>query len=569
MAVKGGGGNGTGGGKGIRAGKAFVELTADDAGLRKKLDEAKIKVMRFGKSMAVVGGATLAAGAAVLAPLTAAFKGALDRGTEISRLAQKLGVSTEQLSEFAYAAETTGMSFEDLTGQFENLAERVAQGAQGTGEAAETFKKLGIDAAQLKLKNPIDQMIELARAMQGVTNQTERLGMLSSLGGDQFQWMENLFRMGPEGITRLMSEARDVGASVSSEGAASAVKVQRAFDRAWASIKGLFFSIGEAFLPFADTIESAVSLLVGVTKGVREFIQNNQTLVATIAGIAAVVATIGTVVIGAGAAVAAFGAALGALAPVGAAIGSVLGAVFSPVGLVVAGVVALGVAVAGIIRAFFKFTESGRELGRVLGAGWSMLADIFRTTFGGIVDALRNGDLQGAWDIALQGLTVTWKHFTLGLQQLWNNFKDKIVDGFIYLVAEMKKLLPEAIAGSASEIDAALAANLEARRKAREEALAEAMAEAQAAKEELQRMVDAQAAKRAGGAAVARGEQRDFREYMPRVTERVKGLFQAPNLNQVLGYGDNVKVDQATIQTAKNTGAIVKEIKRLEPATFK
>jgi len=220
--------------------------------------------MRYGAAIAKVGAGVAGVGASVLAPITGAFKGALDRSTEITRLAQKLGVSTEKLSQFAYAAETTGMSFEDLTGQFENLAERVAQGAEGSGEAAETFKKLGIDAAALKLKNPIDQMIELAGAMQGVTNQTERLGMLSSLGGDQFQWMENIFRKGPEGIAKLMGEARDVGASLSSESSAQATKVTATFSRAWAALKGMFFSLGESLLPLAEHVESAASFIVGL-----------------------------------------------------------------------------------------------------------------------------------------------------------------------------------------------------------------------------------------------------------------------------------------------------------------
>jgi len=209
-------------------------------------------------------GTTFTLGAAIVAPLAAAFKGMLDRSTEIAKLSTKLGVSTEQLSEFAYAAELTGQSFQDLEGHWENLAERVAQGATGGGEAAETFKKLGIDAGQLKLQNPVEQLITLAEAMRGVTNETERLGMLSSLGGDKFQGLNALFKQGPEGIRKMMGEAKTVGASVSSESAAAAVKTEQAFLRAWTSIKSIFWSVGEAFLPLVDTLQAGVSLFVGL-----------------------------------------------------------------------------------------------------------------------------------------------------------------------------------------------------------------------------------------------------------------------------------------------------------------
>src|SRR5690606_9751907 len=112
------------------------------------------------------------------------------------------GIGAEKLSEFAYAAQTTGVSLEDLEGHFENLAERVFQGAQGTGEAVETFKRLGIDAAKLAKLDQADQLIAISEAMRGVTNETERLGLLSSLGGDQFQKLNDLMRQGPDAIRR-------------------------------------------------------------------------------------------------------------------------------------------------------------------------------------------------------------------------------------------------------------------------------------------------------------------------------------------------------------------------------
>jgi ribosomal protein L12E/L44/L45/RPP1/RPP2 len=164
--------------------------------------------MGFGKRLAGIGGGLLGAGGGLLGALGLGTKSLLDRAGELGKLAEKLGVPVEQLSAFAYAADTTGQSLEDLAGHFENLAERVAQGANGAGEAAETFKKLGIDANALKLQNPVDQLITIAEAMAKVTNETERLGMLSSLGGDQFQNLNALFKKGPAGIRALMAEAK-------------------------------------------------------------------------------------------------------------------------------------------------------------------------------------------------------------------------------------------------------------------------------------------------------------------------------------------------------------------------
>jgi len=92
-----------------------------------------------------------------------------------------------------------------------------------------------------------------------------------------------------------------------------------------------------------------------------------------------------------------------------------------------------------------------------------------------------------------------------------------------------------------------------------------------ARRDQLKRELDAliQQAKPKEEFPGAVGGHGNMADYLPKLTERIKGLFQAPDLNRALSYGDNVNVDRATIQTAKNTGVIANEIKRLEPATFK
>jgi len=159
--------------------------------------------------------------------------------------------------------------------------------------------------------------------------------------------------------------------------------------------------------------------------------------------------------------------------------------------------------------------------------------------------------------------------FVAGLQSMWNKFKGFVVDGFLVAIAELKKAMPDVLGGTDEEIDKQLQESIAARREARQQAMDEALKDVNDPNAKLQEMVDAQAKKRGDGAGGMKGQQRDFREYLPKVTDRVKGLFQAPDLNRALSYGDNVNVDRATIQTAKNTGVIANEIKRLEPATFK
>lgn len=549
---------------------AFEQLRASVGPVRAHLQTIGAKLKEIGAATAKVGLGFLGAGAAMVAPFAGAFKGILDRSTEISKLAIKLGVATEQLSEFAYAAETTGQTFQDLEGHFENLAERVAQGALGAGEAADTFKKLGIDAAQLKLQNPVDQLITLAKAMQNVTNETDRLGMLSSLGGDKFQGLNALFKKGPEGIRQLMAEAKTVGASVSTEGAANAIKVEAAFHRAWTAIKNTFLSIGEAFLPFVDHIEAASRWLISISKTVRTFIQNNQALVAIIAGVGAAIAGVGAAILVAGGFVAVFSAALSALAPIAAA-------VFSPVGLTVAGV---ALAVTGLIAVvamatvgFLKFTETGKALVRIFSEAFGSIGATFRETFGGISDALKKGDMSLALSIAGKGMRIVWNELILALKKSWSEFLDWMAEkspwGMVGNIGSgtskllglddlAKKITGVKDFGKRSLIEA-LGFDLEEDNKHLENL-----------KRQLKQLTAMAKPKLADIEARPLSEYShgNFKDYIPKVTAQIKGLFQAPNLNQALGYGDNVKVSTATIQTAANTKVIANEIKRLEPKTF-
>lgn len=110
MPMKGGGG---GGGKDVRAGGAFVEIFGKD-NLTAMLKKMQAKVLAFSKFLSSAGTASIAAGAALAAPLAAIFGRGVSRAAEMDRLAQSFGVGTEELSRLAHAAEIAGVSLEEV-----------------------------------------------------------------------------------------------------------------------------------------------------------------------------------------------------------------------------------------------------------------------------------------------------------------------------------------------------------------------------------------------------------------------------------------------------------------------
>lgn len=398
------GGGGGGGSSGIRAGRAFVEFFAKDAGLQKALDGIKGRLGATALGFAKVGGALFAAGGSVLTPLTGAFFEATKRATDIGKLSTKLGVSAEKLSAFGYAAKTTGVTFDDLEGHFENFAERVFQGAQGTGEAADSFKRLGINVQELSQLDPVEQMIALAGAMEGVSNETERLGLLSSFGGDQFQKLNDLFRQGPDAIRKGMGDAVKVGGVMTEE----QIKQAKEFNLAWlaatTAVKSIVLEVGLSFFGMAGGAKEVSAKVVDAAKAIRDFIKENKGLIILVAVGAAGLVALGAAIIGLGAVL--------------AAVVAVLAVVFSPLGLV-------ALAAAALVAGFVALTGAG-----------STLID----TLGGVIDALAVGDLSLAWTIGLKGIELEWYRLVETLTGAWNDFKSFFVDGWhdaVYLVKNL------------------------------------------------------------------------------------------------------------------------------------
>ena len=98
----------------IRAGRAFVELFADDKKPVRGLRRAEKRIKAFGQSMRNLGLKVAGLGTAVLAPLAASAKAFSSMGDQVAKMAKRTGLSVEALSELKFVASQTGTEFESL-----------------------------------------------------------------------------------------------------------------------------------------------------------------------------------------------------------------------------------------------------------------------------------------------------------------------------------------------------------------------------------------------------------------------------------------------------------------------
>ena len=132
----------------IKAGRAYVEVTADSSKLRKSLGEAQAQLRSFSKSCTAIGREMLALGGAMSLPFALAersFAGFDDR----MRLVQAV-------------TNSTGEAFESLTRTAQRLGRETSFTAQQVADAMVALGRMGFDRTEIEAS--ISSVLNLSRA---------------------------------------------------------------------------------------------------------------------------------------------------------------------------------------------------------------------------------------------------------------------------------------------------------------------------------------------------------------------------------------------------------------------
>jgi hypothetical protein len=420
----------------IAAGRAFVSLYIKGSAFTKGLAKAQKELRSFGSGIMGIGAAVSGMGLAISGGFAAAVGQFSTTGAALQKLATQTGVSAGELSALQFAAMQSGAEFDDISGSLEELNIRMGEVARdGTGPAAEAFKTLGLNADELGAMLPIDRLMEVGDALAGVQDAAMRQFLADEIiGGDAFRILPLLIQ-GRKGMEDLMKAGRDLGVVLSDEDAKSASSLSQAFGRMGASMQAIINQIGSALAPLAMELAEA---FVGVASSVIKFVKNNKALIVTAAKIAAVITAAGAAIVAIGAsfvgaglaiggllsAISAFSAAASLVSAIIGAVGAALGLLLTPVGLI-------GVALVAGAAAWLQFSQTGQTAVRTLvGSVTTLFAGLSATvsaTFGGIIDAIRGGDLALAGQIAMVGLRLVIAQGVEAITGLFGNAIGSIV----------------------------------------------------------------------------------------------------------------------------------------------
>jgi hypothetical protein len=246
-------------------GSLTVDLIARIAGFEQGMDKAARLADRSSKDISksinnglkgALGSVAAFTGGLIggLVSAQAAFQGfmnAVNKADKLNEFSVRLGISTEQLSAWGYAAEQSGTDLESLTGALGKFSKTVAAAADSGSRQSELFAALGISIkdASGNLRDVEELLPEIADAFKALDNDTTETALAMELfgrsGAELIEFLEN----GSDGLSELGAEARSVGAIISGETAQAADEFNDEIAKLRATVNGLFSQLAQELLP--------------------------------------------------------------------------------------------------------------------------------------------------------------------------------------------------------------------------------------------------------------------------------------------------------------------------------
>ena len=232
---------------------AIASATAGLGGLANSAENSISSLSRMGGLLA--GGAVLGG----LAALGTSVRNSINAFDDMGKMAQKLGVSVENLSRLTYAAKLSDIGTEQLSTGLRQLTKTMS-------EAPEKLAALGIAATDASGKlRPADQVLaDIASRFAGAEDGAAKTAAAMELFGRSGADMIPLLNSGAAGLQAMAEQADALGVTIREQSAKDAETFNDNLTRLTETTKGLGYTIANNLLPTLATLSE--KLLQFITK---------------------------------------------------------------------------------------------------------------------------------------------------------------------------------------------------------------------------------------------------------------------------------------------------------------
>ena len=218
---------------------------------QRNLRNLQSSAMETVKRVAKIGAAFTAAVAGGIAFFTARTFKAMDA---TAKMADVLGLTTEQLSSYQLAAELSGISTGDLETALRRMLKTVSDANEGLTTAKRAFQTLGLDEARLELLSTHEAFGEILDGLAAIPNAFDRARVAQDVFGRSGVRLIKLAQEGAGGLERVTEEARELGIAFSRVDAKQVEQANDALARVRASLRGIFVQFAPKIANFVTVI---------------------------------------------------------------------------------------------------------------------------------------------------------------------------------------------------------------------------------------------------------------------------------------------------------------------------
>ena len=418
----------------IRAGRAFVEIFADNTRLIRGLRTAQRRLRNFGGSVRSMGAQLLGIGGIAAAPLAAAVNAASELEETMNKFNVVFGANAAAVKswgdDFAGQVGRSKTQIADFLASTQDLFVPLGFDPKQAAEMSKSVTGLAVDLASFNEKVSDQQALDdLQAALTGSGEVMKKYGVVLNEAGVK----QELLNMGidPKRATNAQkAQARYniiLAGTTAAQGDAirSAGSFANQMKAAHGQVVDLAAAIGGVLLPVVTPL---VAWFVQFAATAGRWIAQNKGGVMVVFGVVSALLARGATLMATGIAIGVMAAAVGFLA--------------NPVTLLIAAVVAAG-------AALVHFTDAGGAALEWLKERFAGLLAVVKPVIDGIQNALAAGNLGLAAQIAFAGIEAAFLAGTMTLRGHWHDFSNSLFGVFDRAINKIRTVWNDAVSNIA------------------------------------------------------------------------------------------------------------------------
>lgn len=245
----------------IRIGQLLIGMAADVARLQSDMTRATRVVDKAGadirRTANLAAGALGAIGVALSGQALLGFaREALNVADNVTKMAQKVGIATKDLSGLGFAFSQGGVDMEKLQTTLGILSVNLSDFQKGTGEAKDAFVALGFSAKDFNGLPTGQVLLKLADSFAELEGGLGKATLAKKILGKAGLDLIPVFEQGSAGILELKRRADELGISFGQNAANAAEAFNDKLDELKQQLQGLAITaLPPALKKFSDFIE--------------------------------------------------------------------------------------------------------------------------------------------------------------------------------------------------------------------------------------------------------------------------------------------------------------------------